>query len=1117
MRTARSEAPVFPVAWQLSTRQTGVLWTRLRAPVPAGRKPGCGTSTLRLAAEHHQEILMRHRRIGQLGLVLLFLVAGCRDRDLPTEPVRPGDVLHAISDGIHNGREGFYFLPPLVKDPAHTGTFDASLSPVVEICETPECAALHARFSMTEGTGSEIVRLDVQAEHYTVNWHTNRTGTVLGQTYRVRVSVAGTVLGYADIQMTANGAAARKTPNGEVIGVVHGRTLPVKFRIEAGAVLVVGSEGGSLVWNHGAVTLDVPPGAVDGVIGITVTPVSDDLDDPDVVPGLVFEFLPSPYTFDPPVTLTVVYDPARLPIGIPEDELRLLAVVGGRWVQIPGSSVDVATSTVSGPLGSFSRKAVGRGKVHAVAVSPAHASVAAGETQQFLAVVTDVDGEEMDRNVQWTSSDDAVATVDADGLASGVADGPATITASAGGVSETANLTVTAGDASGAFVTRWDTNLGDGTTVTLALGLALAGTMDATINWGDGTITRVTGPGPHVHDYGVNGIRTVSVTGTVPAYNGRDNGGSASERSKLVEVVAWGDVGFRSLHAAFFGAVNLTAVPPGSTGIENVTDMGHMFSGATSFNGDIGGWDTRDVFAMNSMFHGATSFNQDIGGWDTGSVIGMTSMFRGATTFNQDIGSWNTGRVTGMNFMFRDATAFNQDIGSWETGTVVNMTSMFEYAVAFNQNIGGWDTGNVTDMAHMFLQATSFNQDVGGWNTAKVTAMWSMFEGATSFNHDIGGWDTRTVSGMQWMFAGATLFNQDLSGWCVTSITSTPLGFDHTATSWVMPRPVWGTCPADGPGWQAMAGGVNGRVRALGIYEGDLIVGGDFTLAGGQPAARIARWNGTSWQPMNDDMDGSVSAITVYNGDLIIGGFFREIDGERIHNRIARWDGTRWQQIPGMNGNVSALIVYNGDLIAAGSFSSHGNNIARWDGSAWHSMGTGMNNPIHTLAVFGDDLIAGGSFTTAGGQATNYIARWNGSGWQAMGSGPNGSVRSLTAFEGALVAAIDITSGPGEVARWGGTSWEVLGGMSFGVASVVVHDGTLFAGGPFTFVGTPSTVGSSISHIAQFDGSDWSAVGDGMNAAVWTMLPYDGHLVAGGVFTTAGEAVVNHVARWYRP
>ena len=42
----------------------------------------------------------------------------------------------------------------------------------------------------------------------------------------------------------------------------------------------------------------------------------------------------------------------------------------------------------------------------------------------------------------------------------------------------------------GAFITTWDTTLGVGTKVPLAL----AGTVDAVIDWGDGTVENVTGP-----------------------------------------------------------------------------------------------------------------------------------------------------------------------------------------------------------------------------------------------------------------------------------------------------------------------------------------------------------------------------------------------------------------------------------------------------------------------------------------------------------------------------------------------------------------------------------------------------------------------------------------------
>ena len=316
----------------------------------------------------------------------------------------------AVSDAAHGGTAGFYFLPPMVKSPSYGGIFDPTLTPVVEIFESTECINLHTSFSMDEGEGSEIVRVDEIEEHYLVNWHTDLTGTQLGQTYRIRLSVAGTVLGHADIQMAENGKEAKNITDGEAIALVDGRTLPIKFRIEEGAVNIIGSEGGALTTKDGLVNLEIPANAVDEKIAITVKPVEDELNDPDVVPGAIFDFGPSPYSFNEDVILTIKYDPANLPEGILEDELRLLAVINGEWVQLPGSSVNVENHTVTGPLDSFSRKGVGRGKVHAIEVLPSDPSIAVGETVQFEAVVTNVDSEVMSRKVQWSSSDENIAT-----------------------------------------------------------------------------------------------------------------------------------------------------------------------------------------------------------------------------------------------------------------------------------------------------------------------------------------------------------------------------------------------------------------------------------------------------------------------------------------------------------------------------------------------------------------------------------------------------------------------------------------------------------------------------------------------------------------------------------
>lgn len=130
-----------------------------------------------------------------------FFFWGCEENLLSTDPGDRDDS--GGLSGLHKedfySSPGFYFLPPMVEYPEYSGDFDPALSPVVEVCETIACETLHASFSMTEGVGSEVVRLVEVDEHYIVNWHSGHTGAEAGQTYHVRVRVGGVVLGYTDV------------------------------------------------------------------------------------------------------------------------------------------------------------------------------------------------------------------------------------------------------------------------------------------------------------------------------------------------------------------------------------------------------------------------------------------------------------------------------------------------------------------------------------------------------------------------------------------------------------------------------------------------------------------------------------------------------------------------------------------------------------------------------------------------------------------------------------------------------------------------------------------------------------------------------------------------------
>ena len=81
-----------------------------------------------------------------------------------------------------------------------------------------------------------------------------------------------------------------------------------------------------------------------------------------------------------------------------------------------------------------------------IAVTPNSASIAVGATQQFTATGTYSDGstKNLSSTATWTSGTTTVATISASGLATAVASGSTTITASLNGVNGKATLTVSA-------------------------------------------------------------------------------------------------------------------------------------------------------------------------------------------------------------------------------------------------------------------------------------------------------------------------------------------------------------------------------------------------------------------------------------------------------------------------------------------------------------------------------------------------------------------------------------------------------------------------------------------------------------------------------------------------
>ncbi|KAB5482558.1 BspA family leucine-rich repeat surface protein, partial [Muricauda hadalis] len=246
-------------------------------------------------------------------------------------------------------------------------------------------------------------------------------------------------------------------------------------------------------------------------------------------------------------------------------------------------------------------------------------------------------------------------------------------------------------------------------------------TYDYMIDWGDGTVEQINSGDNDSHVYASAGTYTVAIKGQFPRFDATSF--DEDNAFKLMSIEQWGTIEWESMRNAFNACGNMVYNAADVPDLSKVTDMANMFIGATSFDGNLNGWDTSSVIVMNGMFRGATSFNGDISDWDTSSVTIMANMFNGATSFNGDISGWNTSNVTTMEEMFSGAIAFNGDISGWNTSGVTVMTGMFAEASAFNQDISGWNTSSVTTMAGMFSGASAFDQYLGGWNLSSIEYM----------------------------------------------------------------------------------------------------------------------------------------------------------------------------------------------------------------------------------------------------------------------------------------------------------------------------------------------------------------------------------------------------------
>jgi hypothetical protein len=411
----------------------------------------------------------------------------------------------------------------------------------------------------------------------------------------------------------------------------------------------------------------------------------------------------------------------------------------------------------------------------------------------------------------------------------------------------------------------------------------------------------------------------------------------------------------------------------------------------------------------------------------------------------------------------------------------------------------------------------------------------------------IAKWD-----GTTWSTLGEGTWTNSLArtGW-VYALTFDQFGFLYAAGAFSQAGDSAANNIArwDGLAWTALGDGISGDPYSATVYalasdgHGNVYAGGLFTTAGTASTANLARWNGETWSEVGggvqakEQVKAAVTSLIANGSDLYVGGLLISAGGV-VLGGIARWNGSTWDNLQGgfwqedYDPFVAAMTINrDGKIFATGRFSLAGGNCAKnmavWSGTEWHGLGADTSVDGFVSVMISDHTggyYVAGDFTCAGGLVVNHIAHWNGTAWSGLGEGiqrAQFAVQISTLVEdsnGSLYLAGSFSQAGGlpvnNIARWNGSEWQALGaGLNNHVTALVVDSqNNLFAGGAF-----PISNGMAFPYVTvvKWSNSQWENIGVGFDNSV-TALAVDSQnrLIAGGYFSTAGGVTANGLARW---
>ncbi len=308
--------------------------------------------------------------------------------------------------------------------------------------------------------------------------------------------------------------------------------------------------------------------------------------------------------------------------------------------------------------------------------------------------------------------------------------------------------------------------------------------------------------------------------------------------------------------------------------------------------------------------------------------------------------------------------------------------------------------------------------------------------------------------------------------------------------------------------WGSLGSGLNGRVKALTVFNNEIYAGGTFTSPN-----HVARWDAgsNSWVTAGNGLADSVSALAVHNGKLYAGGSFRANGGGTTVERIAvlNTSTNTWDPIgTGLNNFVRALYSDGTDLYIGGAFNNSGtpsvSRIAKLNGTSFTQVGDNPANVVYAITKFNGVLYIGGSFSP------DYLKKLNGSSWQSL-TGLNNTVNALVQYGTYLYIGGEFTAPTLKIARTTGSSISsAINTLDKAVHALYSTPSKLFAGGAFT--SSPSS-GASLPHFMSQNGNTpFFAEGSNFNGDILAITNFNGKIVVGGSFSASGSTPLNNLS-----